>query len=261
MNLDAFWQKNKRVVLGCLGGVVVFFVLLSVLTSGARERQEKARRQISAANRELREARFGPDQVRALESSLRELEASNARLAEWALPPLRDDFRLPPGKAPSQHYIELTGGLRQELVAWALRRNCEVDETLGLPAVSPTQAHQVERTLRGLDVVERVVRLAVAGGARRVERLSIAERVRRGGRKRAQALDLVPVHVEVVFEGASPTPFLRALLAEAEAGRPLGLAGLDVLEPQTRRNERRVVLDFAVGSREEALAAEEEATP
>jgi hypothetical protein len=185
-------------------------------------------------------------------ATLRERAAAFAALA---LPPLREPFRLPAGKAAAQHYIEVTGELRQELVAWALRNDCEVDASLGLPAVSPTQAPQVERVLHGLDVVERVVRLAVEHGARAVERITIAEAQRRSG-GRAALLDLAPVQLEVVFVGRSPEPFLRALLDETTAGRPLGLAGLEVAALIPRRQERRVLLDFAVGSLPPAAAAE-----
>jgi len=247
VNLDALWQRNRKFILGVLGAVLGFFILLWLLTSGPVGRQDAAGRSLAKAMGDLRSPMFGDAQEREAQARLETLRARNADFAAKALPPVRAEYRLPAGKAPAQYYIELTGGLRQDLVSWALRNNCEVDGSLGLPPVSPTQAPQVERVLRGLDVVERVVRLAVASGAIRVEKIAIAERGRRSTGGRPAQLDLTPVQLEVVFEGRSPTPFLRAMFAESTAGRPLGLSGLEVAAPNPRKRERRLLLEFAVG--------------
>jgi len=247
VNLDALWQRNRKFVLGTLGGVIAFFVLLWILTTGRVGRQEAATRAIGKAATDLRTAMYTDEQERAAQQRLATLRERNAGHAARALPPLRPAFGIPAGKAPAQHYIELTGALRLDLVGWALRNNCEVDPSLGLPPVSPTQRQQVERVLRGLDVVERVVRIAVTSGARSVEKIAIADRGRRAVGGRAAQLDLTPVQLEIVFVGKSPTPFLRAILAEPEAGRPLGLAGLEVSPPSPRNQERRILLEFAVG--------------
>ena len=247
MNLDALWQRHRRFLLGFAGGTLGFFIVLWMLTSSAAGRQESARRAISKSSLDLRGEMYNENQERDAQQRLTDLRARNAALGTLALPLWRPEFRLPQGKAPAQHYIELTGDLRQNLIAWALRNNCEVDETLGLPPVSPTQAQQVERVLRGLDVVERVIRLAVNHGARAVDKILIAERNRRPGGSRGAILDLTPVELEVVFEGVSPAPFLRALLDESAAGRPLGLAGVEATPPNPRKRERRLLLEFAVG--------------
>ena len=248
MNLDALWQRNRRFALGFAGATLGFFVLLWLLTSGAASRQASAGRALAKAAQDLRAPMFGDAQEREARRTLETLRERNARYAAMALPTVRPEYRLPAGKAPAQYYIELTGALRQDLVAWALRNNCELDPSLGLPPVSPTQGPQIERVLRGLDVVERVARLAVQNGAARVDNVVIAERGRRAAGAKAALLDLTPVTLEVSFAGASPTPFLRAMLAEAAAGRPLGLAGVEVQEPNARTRERRILLEFAVGA-------------
>ena len=247
MNLDALWQRNRRFVLGFAGGVISFFLLIWMLTSSATGRQGSAQRAISKANLDLRSEMFGEAQEREAQQRLDELRALNQELGSRALPLWRDEFRLPRGKAPAQHYIELTGLMRQDLIGWALRNDCDVDHTLGLPPVSPTQQQAVERVLRGLDVAERVVRLAVEYGASAVEKMSIGERSRRAGNARGAVLDLTPVEIEVVFEGNSPAPFLRALLAAGEQGRPIGVAAIEVAAPNPRKRERRLLLEFAVG--------------
>ena len=257
MNFDAFWQTHRRFVLGYSGAVLGFFIVLFVLTSGARNDREDSERSLRRSNRELQTERYSDPQVRELESRIEELERRNTALAARALPPVRSRFQLPTGTPPSQHYIETTGALRQELVAWALRSDCEVDESLGLPAVSPTQPQQIERVLRGLDVVERVVRLAVENGASSIEKISIAVRTRQGRGRNQPVLDITPVTLEIVFERRTATPFVRALLEQEEAGAPTGLIGLEVQPVKPRRAERRVILEFGAGEMPQPVAEED----
>jgi len=163
---------------------------------------------------------------------------------------LRDRFVVPEGGSHAQHYIQETGRLRSELRSWALRQDCDVEEGLGLPNVSPTQPAMIARVLRGLDVVERVVTIAVLSGAQSVESISIGSRARRSkSRKGGSILDTVPVSLEVVFEPGLATGFMRAILAEDtdSANGPLGLVGLEVQEIRSKRKERRVILNFAAG--------------
>lgn len=254
MNLDALWQRNRTYVLGLAGAVIAFFLLHWILTRGANARLDSAQRSINSIATEMRAATYGAAQEREAAARLETLRQRNADFARRSLPPVRAAYRLPPNKAAAQHYIEVTGALRQELVAWALREDCEVDASLGLPPVSPVQAPQVARVLAGLDVVERVVRLAVLNGASSVEKISISDRAR-GGSNRSKVLDLTPVQMEITFTGRSPAPFLRALLAASPDG-PFGLSGFEVAAQGANKRERRLLLEFDVGSLPELQNAE-----
>jgi hypothetical protein len=259
VNFDAFWQTHRRFILGFAGGAVLFFILLAVTGGGAKKRFKSESTSVSRTKRELQSnALYTSSQVATLENQLRQVQEQVEVLAGGALPPFRERFQVPPGLSPAQHYISLTGEMRDELVGWSLRRNCEVDESLGLPPVSPTEAQQIERVLRGLDVVDRVVRIAVESGAVEVEKIRIAEKRRRRSGRDASSLDITPVTLEVVFRQRSPAPFLRALLAEQDAGRPTGLQVLEMSAPDGRRQERRVLLEFGVGALPE-VAEEDQA--
>jgi hypothetical protein len=249
MNFDAFWQTHRRFILGYGGAIIAFFILLAVLTSGARGERDTAERAQRKARRDLQEQRYSRAQVNDLEDRIEEFELRNTALAAHALPPFRVQFQIPPGSPPSQHYIQTTGALRQDLVAWALRNDCDVDESLGLPPVSPTQAQQIERVLRGLDVVDRIVRLAVENGAAKVDKINIAMRNQSGRGRNQPVLDITPVSLEVVFERRSAMPFLRAVLEQEEAGMPTGLMSMEVQELKPRRGERRVILEFGAAAK------------
>ena len=249
MNFDAFWQTHRRFILGLTGGIVAFFILLALTGGGANERLSKARGAISRMRRQMQgNDLYAANQVAILQQRLEDLRQRNRLLAERDLPDFRDRFRTPTGTPPAQHYISLTGEMRDELIGWALRRNCEVDSSLGLPPVSPSQPQQIERVLRGLDVVDRVVHLAVDFGASEVDKIRIAQKHRRRSGRNVSPLDITPVTMEVTFQRASISPFFNALLAEQEAGRPLGLTGLEILPRNEKRMEQKLLLEFGVGA-------------
>jgi hypothetical protein len=101
--------------------------------------------------------------------------------------------------------------------------------------------------LHGLDVVDRVVRMAVENGASEVEKIRISQKSRRKGGRNASPLDVTPVTLEIVFQRVSATPFLRQLATEQEGGNPLGLTALEVLPRNVKRMEQRILLEFGVG--------------
>lgn len=249
MNFDAFWQTHRRFILGMAGGLVVFFILLAITGGGAKDRLSKARTSISRASRQMQSNQlYAANQVSELKERLTMLQERNQLLADRNLPAFRKRFQVPLGIPPAQHYISLTGEMRDELIGWALRRNCEVDDSLGLPPVSPSQPQQIDRVLRGLDVVDRVVHLAVDFGASEVDKIRIAQkRSRRSGRN-VSPLDITPITLEVTFTRTSIAPFLNALLAEQQEGRPLGLMGLEVLPRNEKRMEQKLLLEFGVGA-------------
>lgn len=248
MNFDAFWQTHRRFILGLAGGVVAFFIILALTGNGSKEDFKRSKSSISSTRRKMKaNDMYGVTSVATLNERLDSLRQRNAELGLMSLPPFRERFQIPTGTPAAQHYISLTGEVRDELIGWSLRRNCEVDDSLGLPPVSPSQPQQIERILHGLDVVERVVRLAVENGAAEVEKIRISQKRRRQGGRNASPLDMTPVTLEIVFHRVSATPFLRQLAAEQEGGNPLGLIGLEVLPRNAKRMEQRILLEFGVG--------------
>lgn len=249
MNLDALWQQHRRFIIGVVIGVVVFFVGQAVVGSTARADLERAERKIRTFQGQLRGSSYSAQQVAQLEGYLQGLQERGEALASVTLAPLRSDFSPAPGQSPGQHYIQWTGQLRDELIAFALRNNVDVEDTLGIPDQQPTQIDQMEVVMRGLDVVDRVVRMAVVSGAASVEDIDIRLRSARSrGRAAAdRALNLIPVSCVVVFKGSPVLPFTEMLLEESDGNGPLSLSRLEIEEMQTRKKQRRVVLEFSVG--------------
>lgn len=250
MSLDTIWQLHKRFITGVAIGLVVFLIGLAVIGSTAGKDLAARKSAIGKHKRSLTTAVYSRSQLNQLTTRRNEMNTRIEELAAAALPPLREDYDLTGKASATQHYIELTGQLRSELIGWALRRNVEIDENLGLPPQSPTQPQKIARVLRGLDVVERVCRLAVQTGAVSVEGIDIASRIPRANRRPSTApmLDLTPVTMEVVFSDQSPRAFLDAVVRAADGLGPLGLVRWELMPEDTRRKQRRVVLEFAAGA-------------
>jgi hypothetical protein len=248
MNIDAFWQSNRKFILGFVGGMIGFFILLSLIAGPASERFDTSSRSIlRLKNSSSRSAQYSVTQVRDLEKKLEDLDNNIQTLTAAALPPFRARFQVPNGVAPAQHYLALTGELRDELIGWALRHNCTVDESLGLPSVSPSQLLSIEQHLRALDVIDRVVRLAIASGASEVDKIRISQQKRMRSGRNVSPLLITPVSLEVTFERVSVTPFLREVMREQNQGNSMGIASLEVLPPNQKKGEQRLLLDFEIG--------------
>lgn len=248
MNIDAFWQANKKYILSVLGAVVAFFILRSLIAGPSEDRFDSATRSISRSKLTAgRNATYSASQVRELQAQLAALEANIAVLETNSLPPFRERFQVPSGVAPAQHYLALTGELRDELIGWALRNNCQVDESLGLATVSPNQPLAIEQNLRSLDVIDRAVRLAIDSGASEVDKIRISQQKRKRNGRNVSPLLVTPVSMEITFQRVSVTPFLRSLLHEQRKGNPLGIVALEVLPPNSKSVEQRVVVEFEIG--------------
>jgi len=249
MNLDTFWQQHRRFLTGIMVGHILFFIGKIIIKKTVLADYQRAATQVKSLNTKLRGSSYSNAQVQELEEHLAELENRGDELAAVTLAPLRSSFSPSLGQSPGQHYIQWTGQLRDDLIAFALRNNVDVEDTLGIPAQQPTQVDQMERVMRGLDVIDRVVRMAVLAGASQVEDIEIRMRSTRSrGRAIAeQALDLVPISMTVIFKRNPVLPFTLMVLEEGDELGPLGLSRLEVEELHARKKQRRVILEFSVG--------------
>ncbi len=269
MNFDAFWQTHRRFLTGCAVGVLVFLVGRAIIGRTAGSDVARHERSIRSSTQDLGGFHVSAGEVSAAATRLSELEDRAAELARLALPPgpvaLRaleqgegaaeaglTGFLPAPGQSPSQHYIEFTGSRRQELIGLALLHDVDLDESLGLPAESPTQPALIEKTLRGFFVVDRVVRLAVEAGAREVEDIAIEHRRRS---RKDQVLDVTPVGMSVLLEEERLDAFLRTVFDSELA---LGLVGIEVPPLDKKTKMRRATLRFEAAVLPVADTAEED---
>jgi hypothetical protein len=242
LDLEGFWQENKRFVLAVGGGAIAFFVGWAVIGSTLGDELSAQRRAADGTQRKLAsEALFDAEAVRTAEAqneALRQAVEELTRRIDWRA---RPEFQLDPRRgAPANQYFAAVAAAREDLLRRAGRANLRVPEDLGLPALSPTQEGDIARHLAALDVIDRAVRMALESGCERIERIQIQLDPRLGSRQGLGAIE----RTRVAFELRGRPEPLVAWLARtqssanlAEGGGPGGPLRIERCEMQPARNK------------------------
>ncbi|MEO6709516.1 MAG: hypothetical protein ABI054_05405 [Planctomycetota bacterium] len=172
MDLNDFWQENKRYVMSVAGGVLVFFtgVLLINNIFGSELTEQESKR--IKANATLNSALYSQSDLDLVRAENLKLVAAHEALAKASVFEPRPQFR-PSTGSMANRYFEVVAATRDELLPAAGRVGVPVPENLGLPAISPNKDEQIARTLEGLDIIDRTLRLAFEAGIGRVEDIEI----------------------------------------------------------------------------------------
>lgn len=244
VQLEAFWQENKRFTLGVLGGFALFGLGCALLQSLLGDELASTRRDRSRLARELAQplhTRADEDAARADNEALR--AAASALAALVGFEP-RARFRLDAAAgAASSQYHRVVAEVQDELLQRAGRANLALDRTLGLPALSPTRDEEIERYLHALDAIERAVGMAIDAGATRLEKIEIRLDPGLSARAGTGRVERTQVRLELVGSGAALERF--ALLTQdpargGEHAQPLVLDELDLLASRNRAGEVRL---------------------
>lgn len=175
MNLEGFWQENKRFVLVVGGGALVFMTGWIAIGSVLGDDLSAQRRAAESAQRKLSsEPMYGAEDLRRLEDENAALKSAYDTLSAAVAWKARAPFALDAKRgAPSNQYFAAVAATREDLLRRAGRANLRVPEDLGLPALSPTREGDILRYLEGLDLVDRAVRFALEAGCERIDRIQI----------------------------------------------------------------------------------------
>jgi hypothetical protein len=138
----------------------------------------------------------------------------------------RPQFVLDPKRgSPSNQYFGVVSAVREDLLKLAGRANLRVPEDLGLPALSPTREPDIARYLEALDLVDRAVRMAIASGCERIEKIEIKLDPKLTSREGVGGIEKTRVVVNLSGKSAPMIEFL-SLTQQPDAvdarGTPLG---------------------------------------
>jgi hypothetical protein len=123
----------------------------------------------------------------------------------------RPEFRLDPkAGAATNQYFTTVARVREDLLKTAGRGNLRVPDDLGLPALSPTREAEIERFLEALDLVDRAVRLALASGVQRIDKIEIRLDPKLASRQGVGELERT--RVEIAASGL-PAPLVHFMSA------------------------------------------------
>jgi hypothetical protein len=255
MDLNEYWEENKRFVLGVLGALVLFAIARSVVKSIYTDDINTKTREIARSIGELKKPMYTGNDLDRAEEQNEALLSAAAILREATDFVPRTAFALDSSRgSASAQYLRSLGEVREGLLRLAGRANMQLDSSLGLPVLSPTRDVEIERYLGGMDVVDQLVRAAIAAGVDRTEQLRIV--LDPGLRSRSGVGKVERTRVSCTLIGTSLA--LERLLnatQRPDAGRSLHIAEIEMHPSRGKEDEVRLDLTLLIAR----VTAEEEA--
>lgn len=245
MDLDGYWQENKRFVTSVAGGGLAFLIGWYVIDSNLGGELQRMQARRARLQGDLAEPMYGTSDLDRAKAENEALRKALGELREHTEFQAREAFALRADQAPSSRYVSVVSLVRETLLQDAGRAGLVVPADLGLPTLAPTREAEIERTLEALDAVERFVRLAMAARVQRIDQI----RVRLDSRLLAgkPIADLERTQIEITLTGPSePIVRLLELCAEPVDGRTLLVGRAEVKDARGKRNEVRLELELAV---------------
>jgi hypothetical protein len=266
MELEGWWQENKRFALAVAGGAALFLVGTLAIDALAGSELTAQRRASNATAEKLRsEPLYGPAELEAARAENEALVRALDELVATVDFRPREAFSFDPRKgAASNQYFATVAGTREDLLARAGRAGLKLPEDLGLPALSPTGEAEIARWLAALDLVDRAVRLAIATGCERVDRIEIKLDPRLASRQGVGAVERTRVALSM---SGPPWPLVRLLAATQSpelvpGGVPLTVESVEMAPRGKGRADEaslELVLVAARASRQQAGDGADEA--
>jgi hypothetical protein len=167
MDLTGIWQENRTFIMAVVAGLLVLIigqVVISELYPVDAERKALMKslsdiRRLEAVPRDLLD--------RAQDDNDAYTAQYEAVLERVDFEP-REEFLLDPSVNPDVQYFRIVSQEREVLVEMPKTLNITVANNLGMPELSPTRRGDIQRALLGLDIVDRVVSLAIESDVREV---------------------------------------------------------------------------------------------
>lgn len=258
MDLNDYWQENKRFVMTVAGGLLAFLVGEMMIGSFIGDELVAKQAEIGRTKRDLGKSRFGPSDLAEARKENEELErVSDVLLGAAAFQP-RAPFQLDPAKGtPTNQYFARVEDVRDSLLREAGRSNVRLQDDLGLPALAPTREDEVVRFLEGLDLVERVCRIAIREGVPRVDKIEI--RLDPSLYSTKPSDDIEKTRVKMRMTGPS-APLARLIVATQDPaqGPSLLIDNLDMVPERNKAEQSVLEIEFAIARLKNIDAAPEE---
>lgn len=245
MDLNDYWQENKKFVAVVALGLVVFGLGELLISNLIGDELRATRASLASRRRALAEARFSTSQLDAARGQNEALRAALGRLEQQVGFRPRPGFALEAeaGSATGRYFTRVTE-VRESLAREAGRRAVRLPEDLGLPALAPTKPEEIERHLAALDLIERVVRLGFEHGVPRIERIDIKLDPGLGSRRGVGPIERTSVRMRISGPSAA---LVRLLLAtQAVGGQPLLVEEVEMQPERARADEARLDVVFVV---------------
>lgn len=216
-DLNNFLNENKKFLMGTFVGAAFFAVAYAVINSYVWDDMRASARDVATHVKNSKQEYYSQknlDQARAEETRLND---TIKNLAERLTFVPRGEFQLKDGGAsPQNQYLDIASRYRERRLDDARSRGIDITDSCGVPDRAPTQAEDIRRTLRALDLADRVVDCAIQAGVRAMDKITVSAEP-----PAAQSGEtLVRDEVRVEFEMEASSKALSAFLEFTQAFNP-----------------------------------------
>jgi hypothetical protein len=247
MDLDAYWQENKRFVVGVGAGALLFLVGFMVESSVYGDDLAAARREIQGYRNDLARAPYDDADRRDAQNDNDALRAASERLAEAGRFHPRPEFVHDPASGSvANHYLRTLSEVRETLTQRANRAGMEIDPSLGMPELSPTVETETIRYLEALDLVDSVCDLALRARVARIDRIQTRLDPGHGSRQGVGAIERTRVTLTMTGSSLALARVLAWTQRPPQGGRVLPIDGVEIVRSRSKRGEERMDVTFAV---------------
>jgi hypothetical protein len=247
VDLNGYWQENKRFVVTVGAGALAFVVAFWVETSLFQDNLNSTRREIQRYTNQLAEARYTSQDLADAERENEALKSAHERLVQAAAFHARPEFVADPAAGSAgNHYLRTLARVREDLMQRANRGGLEVDSSLGMPELSPTVESEIVRYLEALDLVESVADLALRARAKRIDKIQVRLDPAHATREGVGALERTRVDVSISGSSLALTRILAWSQRPPQGGRVLALDKFELLQSRSKRGEVRLDATFVV---------------
>lgn len=246
MDFTDYWQENKRFLVSVGSGLLVFLIGLMIVNSVYGSEVKSEQRKLTNNRRNLRDARYTTGELARAKEENGALQAAVDTLSSAVTFVPREAFRLRhDGSSVGNQYFGTVDRVREELDTLASRNRLRLPEGLGLESLKTQRIEVVQRHLEALDVIDRVVRLALEVDIRRIDKIQV--RLDPGIESRGGVGTVERTQIKFTIIGpAKPIERLIALSQTDRYGAPMPMGPLDIVAARSKVDEVRAEVTFLV---------------
>ncbi len=260
MDMNDYWQENKRFLVTLGSGFLVFVIGLFVVQSLYGSDLSTAKRLRNRNRGDLNAERYSAAHRDEASDENDALRAAIDVLSQATAFQPRPGFVVEPGGSPSGTYFTRVEEVREDLDLLASRRRMNYPDGWGIEMLETNNLPEIERRLEALDLLERVARLAAESGVDRISRIVVKLDPGFGSRGGLGALERTSVTFSLLSSAESVTDLIVASQEPASdegSGGPLAIGQFSVENERNKIGSVKADIEFQVVRVKRDLSDEE----
>jgi len=246
MDLNDYWQENKRFVMAVGAGVLAFWIGVMIIDSSLGDAVKLASNNVTSTERKLKSISLTTADLRGAQREYEALQEAVAELEGRVGFEARPGFSLEAASGSASNvYFAKVSSVREELSREAGRLGVMIPDDLGLPALAPTREDELARYLEAFDLVERVVRLAFETGVRKVDKIQIRLDPKLRSRKGLGLIEKTQVSVKLAGNSGALVQLLDAS-QDPSRGQVLLVESCELVPERARPTQAVLEIRFLV---------------